>query len=260
MAKILLVLSLLISAGTCLLTLQTKPKVIALQEDLSTTKGTLSTTTDTLVKTEGELKTTAENLTAAKATIDERDKDLVAQKAEKEKVDKELAEAAKNLEQKTMDLAKVNTDLDSLKQKLGSGDPEVLLAKVKGLEADVDEAKKKVAETIQEKEALELLKKAADEKLVAAEKQVKEYKDGVSKVGLKGSVVGFDKSWGFAVLDLGDKQGLKSDATLLVMRGGQVIGKLRVTKVGPVTSFADVLPGMRSQLAQGDRVVVESKL
>ena len=211
-------------------------------------------------KVESELKTAAENLAAAKSTIEEKDKEVAAQKAEVDVVNKSLAEAKKNEGEKKAELDQANEKLTALTTKLGAGDPEALLIKVKELETDKDEAKKKLSEAIQEKEVLELQKRASDEKLAATEKTVKEYKEGVSKVGLSGKVVSYDKDWSFVVVNLGDKQGLKANTPLLVTRAGQVIGKLKVTRVGAATSVADVLPGLRGELAKGDGVMVEASL
>jgi hypothetical protein len=62
------------------------------------------------------------------------------------------------------------------------------------------------------------------------------------------------------VLSIGDKAGLKSGVQMIVVRGNQAIGKVRVTSVEPNTAIADVLPGSmaRGQSVQaGDTVIYE---
>jgi hypothetical protein len=53
------------------------------------------------------------------------------------------------------------------------------------------------------------------------------------------------------VLNIGDRQGLKANTPMLVVRNGQQVARVRVTSVEPATAIADVLPGT---LARGDAV------
>ena len=59
--------------------------------------------------------------------------------------------------------------------------------------------------------------------------------------GLQGTVLAVNQAWNFVVLSLGDRQGVVPNAELLVQRGSQLLGKVRVTSVEPSTSIADIL-------------------
>ena len=55
---------------------------------------------------------------------------------------------------------------------------------------------------------------------------------------LPGTILAVNQAWNFVVLSLGDRQGVVPNAEMLVQRGGQLLGKVRVTSVEPSTSIA----------------------
>jgi cell shape-determining protein MreC len=76
--------------------------------------------------------------------------------------------------------------------------------------------------------------------------------------GLEGRILAVNPSWNFVILSLGDKNGVVNNAELLINRGGQLIGKVRITSVEPSTSVADiVVNSVRSGLTvqPGDTVI-----
>ena len=79
--------------------------------------------------------------------------------------------------------------------------------------------------------------------------------------GLQGRVLAVNPAWNFVVLNLGDKNGVVSNAELLVKRGSQFIGKVRVTSVEPSTSIADIVTNSVPQgatISPGDDVIYQS--
>lgn len=262
MAKILLGISLAIIIATAALGYMTREKVIALQGDLKETKSTLATTKTTLARTEADLKKTQDELTAAKATIEERDKEITKQKSDIEGLNTKLADATKQVEEKTAEVTRLNEDMSKLKEKLGSVNPEEMVAKMNQTQADLEKARTELAEAKQVQATLEQQKKEADEKLANTERTVQEYKLGISRAGLTGKVLAYNAGWNFVVLSIGDKAGIKANAQLIVTRNSQPIGKVVVTTVEPQTSIADIIPGSvaKGQSVQpGDTVIVEAK-
>jgi hypothetical protein len=109
---------------------------------------------------------------------------------------------------------------------------------------------------------LEQQKKEVDTKLVATQSQVDQYKFGIVRAGLSGKILAFNPGWNFVVLSIGDKQGVKANTQMLVMRSGQPIAKVKISSVEPATSIADVIPGslLKGESVQpGDTVVYEAK-
>jgi hypothetical protein len=111
-------------------------------------------------------------------------------------------------------------------------------------ERDRDEAKA-VAEGL--KSRAEEMSAVAEQK----ERVIQEYKSNTVRQGLSGKVVAYNQGWNFVVLNIGDKAGLKAGVQMVVLRGGSMVGKVKVTSVEPSTAIADVLPGT---IARGDSV------
>ncbi len=65
--------------------------------------------------------------------------------------------------------------------------------------------------------------------------------------------------WNFVVISAGGRQGVNANTKLDVLRGGRVIGKLRVTNLESNQSVCDVLSVIAGEnISTGDRVVVSS--
>ncbi|MDB6155072.1 MAG: hypothetical protein JWL90_3525 [Chthoniobacteraceae bacterium] len=257
MAKLLLGFSLLFIVLTGGLSFMTKTKVDALQSTLKDTKGTLATTKSTLTKTEGSLKSTQGELTAAKTTIDENSKEIAKQKSD-------LTAATESLKTAQADVLAKSNEVEELK-KLQVVNPAV----PGGPDINVTELQDKLAKAqtaLAEAEALratfEKQKQDAEEKLVGSQREVKSYKDQTVANGLSGKILAYNPGWAFVVLSIGDRQGLKANAQMIVTRNGQSIGKVKVTSVEPGNSIADIVPGSVAKgmfIQPGDSVVYEAK-
>lgn len=69
--------------------------------------------------------------------------------------------------------------------------------------------------------------------------------------GLRGTVLAVNHAYNFVVLNLGGRQGIEANSELLVLRGGTMIGKIRVSSVEPATAIGDIVT---SSLARGVQV------
>lgn len=97
-------------------------------------------------------------------------------------------------------------------------------------------------------------------KLAELQKKAKDREQGFYKPGIQGRVLAFNNGWNFAVVSVGDKQGVMVNQTLLVVRGNEPVARLRITSVEPSTSIADVLPGTvrkGASVQPGDTVIFE---
>ncbi len=71
------------------------------------------------------------------------------------------------------------------------------------------------------------------------------------KPGVRGTVLAVNQAYNFVVLNLGGRQGVEANTEMLVMRGGTLIGKIRVSSVEPATAIGDILT---NSLARGVQV------
>ncbi|HSI15500.1 MAG TPA: M56 family metallopeptidase [Chthoniobacter sp.] len=81
-----------------------------------------------------------------------------------------------------------------------------------------------------------------------------------AKPALQGRVLAVNAAWHFAVLSMGEKQGVMPRTVFKVMRGNETIARLRVTNVEPATSIANILPeSVRAgvNVQPGDTVILE---
>jgi hypothetical protein len=67
-----------------------------------------------------------------------------------------------------------------------------------------------------------------------------------------------NQAYNFVVLNLGGRQGVEANTEMLVLRGGTLIGKIRVSSVEPATAIGDIITNSLArgvQVQPGDTVV-----
>ncbi|HEX8281732.1 MAG TPA: hypothetical protein VF551_10155 [Chthoniobacterales bacterium] len=69
--------------------------------------------------------------------------------------------------------------------------------------------------------------------------------------GVRGTVLAVNQAYNFVVLNLGGRQGVEANTEMLVLRGGTLIGRIRVSSVEPATAIGDIIT---STLARGVQV------
>jgi hypothetical protein len=72
-----------------------------------------------------------------------------------------------------------------------------------------------------------------------------------AKPGLRGAVLAVNQAYNFVVLNVGERQGLRSKQDMLVLRDGALIGKIRISSVEPATAIGDIVT---NSLARGVQV------
>ena len=68
---------------------------------------------------------------------------------------------------------------------------------------------------------------------------------------VRGKVLAVNHAYNFVVLNLGGRQGVEANTEMLVLRGGTLIGKIRVSSVEPATAIGDIIS---NSLARGVQV------
>jgi hypothetical protein len=80
-------------------------------------------------------------------------------------------------------------------------------------------------------------------------------KDTGKMPGVSGKVTFVDRAWNFVILDVGVDSGVVPNGELIVYRGRQFLGKVRVTKVDPNDAVAEILPDVKGDIQIGDAVL-----
>ncbi len=246
-AKVFSILTLLIAGAAAFLGFKGHEMVGALQDDLKGTKNKLATevrehtkTKDTLKKTQEELEATKADLESTRGKLRETETALAAAKTELDATKTMLAA-------KEQELAKIKLEVERIG---GPGKIEELAKQIADLAGKSKEQEAKIGTL--EKEKIELGNAVSSLENTLKEKEDKIAKDGVKikrwetnfmEKGTRGRVMAVNPGWGFAVISIGDKQGAAANKVIVVGRGGQAIGKLKITSVETNQSIADIIPG-----------------
>jgi len=236
-----------------------------------------------------EVENSASQIAATQKQLESVTKDIEAKKTE-------ITGLSSEKDQLTSQLGEAKTELDKSKADLTAATEKAtaLEAEVTGMKADAEAKDLKIAEleqrpaggaapaaaaadggtaeltgtTAERDEARTLLAAAQDEntglKAQIAELQSKEKSRQTSQMrqGLQGTILAVNQAWNFVVLSLGDRQGVVANAEMLVQRGNQLLGKIRITSVEPSTSIADIMVRTVPRgftVMPGDTVIYQAK-
>lgn len=124
-------------------------------------------------------------------------------------------------------------------------------ADVAQLQAQLAEAKKQLDAAEREKTLLSEKIQSAQERTTQLETEKKRRVVSTGHPGIRGTVLAANQAYNFVVLNLGARHGLEANSEMLVVRGGTLIGKLRISSVEPATAIGDIIT---SSLARGVQV------
>ncbi len=254
-ARVCLVVALLLGGASVFLSKKVDKQAADLRSNLTDTKTELGNTKNTLATTEGNLKAKQDELTKTEE--------------EKKKVEGQLTEATANV-------TTLKTQLDETKKMVDAG--QAAIKELEGIKARVAEAEQKqqeVAAQLKAKadEAAQLTAqvtalKGENKLLVDTGKQLESKlrfargeKDWEMPLpeGLIAKVLFYDTSWNFAVLDVGKKKGAVENGVLLLHRGTEVIGQVRISTVDDDASIGDFMGDFRKNPPQAGDTGIPKK-
>ncbi len=200
-------------------------------------------------------------------TIDKKEALLTSNKGKEEEIaelDRRIASKKEEVEDKKNDIARLKREVDEATEIMNKvGGVKKLVPKIRGLRSSIKELEEDISNG---KVLLANLKqtKADTEKSISKnEVRVENETNGLSQPTLKTTIKTVYSTWGFVTLNGGDVQGVVPGSSLSVIRGDEVIAKLKVTTVEPNRAAADILReslGDGVFLRSGDKVVpVEAK-
>ena len=265
MVKILLGIALAVMVATAALGFFTHENVVKVQVRRIKAEQDLATRTTQLANTKTKLEKTEGELTAANDEIKKKGEEIAMQKGMIDEINNKLKIASEDLEKKTAEVTKLDAELKKVMGDKGDGtkfDPEALAKQIEELKTNYNKATTEAAEARALVESLTKQKKLEEDKVAVLELYKKSRELGLMRMGTSGRILAVNSGWNFVVLSIGDKQGAVMNATMLVVRGGEPIAKVRISSVEPSTSIADILPGSvrRGVTVQpGDNVVFEGR-
>lgn len=144
----------------------------------------------------------------------------------------------------------------------GLPNPDELIPKIKRMTGELAEATSGISSEESKLANLALQDKNGRARIDHLREINKLNTTGKSYPSLRTRISSVYRNWGFVILAAGDKQGVITGSTLDVMRGGEVIGKLKVTAVEAGRAAADIVLDSVAEgttLQSGDKVVAEKE-
>jgi len=257
MGKFLVILAILLTAISAGLGYLNQVKFAQVKQRAVDAETTVSQTKAQLTKAQGDLKTASQNLASTVTEKDQLTSRLSGVQSDLEKTKAQMTQLTNDRTSLEAQISQLTADLQAKAQELeqkttpgaanpaeGGTDQQAQLAEqqtlISKLQGDVDSARFQLATLQKEKE----------------DRMQQKMRNGLS-----GRVLAVNPAWNFVVLSLGDKNGVVNNAELLIKRGSQYIGKVRVTSVEPSTSIADIVANSVPQgtaISPGDNVIYQS--
>ena len=242
----------LLGTSVCLLVLTAVLGVLnahktrGLREEVVKTEAALTAADRLRIGQANETKRQDAAVTAANARLDDAQRKITASEAE-------LASAQNEKNDLQVRLRENETEIEQLRKRVeqpGSNANSSGLSK-SDLQAQLDEARKKLETAEREKTLLSDKIRAPQKRATSPEKDKPTRFPSEGKPGIRGKVLAVNQAYNFVVLDLGGRQGVEPESEMLVLRGGSFIGRIRISSVEPATAIGDIIT---SSLARGVQV------
>jgi hypothetical protein len=199
-------------------------------------QGKVAEAEDKAVKAKAELAQTQKEKADLQAKLDEKQKEIGSSQMRGQEAEKNPNTSTADSSAATDSAADLQPQLDDLRKQLDSAEKEkaFLSEKLQDMQERADQPK-------QEKKRREAVRET-----------------GPRRTGLRGTVLAVNQAYNFVVLNLGTRHGVESNAEMLVLRDGALIGKIRISSVEPATAIGDIITNSLARGAQmqpGDNVI-----
>ena len=187
-------------------------------------------------KAEAELAQIQKEKTDLQAKLDDNQKEFVSLQKHVEEAEQNPNALAAGSPAATAPAADLQSQLDDLRRQLDSAEKEKAL-----LAEKLQDGQEQAAQPREEKKRRETVRET-----------------GPHRTGLRGTILAVNQAYNFVVLNLGTRHGVESNAEMLVLRDGTLVGKIRISSVEPATAIGDIITNTLARGAQiqpGDRVI-----
>jgi hypothetical protein len=255
MPKILLGVSVVLMAVSAVFGFMTKTKSAERVAEVQKYKTQAEAAAQDLVKANDKVKVAEESAAVAKAKAEQSDSQLTTAKADATKAQSDVTDLKSQIATKDTKIAELEAKVANTPSTTTTTTPST---EVTEIQAKLTEAETKLKEAEQVNQSLATKVREAEAKVQPLEMEKKRREGQIMARGLEGTVLAVNQAWSFVVLSIGDKQGVLSNAEMIVKRGGEMIARVKVTSVEPSTAIADIVPGSLGRgvrVQPGDKVV-----
>lgn len=240
MQKILLLAAIVFSLGAASLGLMNRSKFLDARAQKDRFQAESVSNAKKAEKFSTDLKAANEKLAVTGSDVEKTAAELMELKSEVSKSTAVLTDLQKQLADRDSLIAQQKTDMAAKDGRISE-----LETKATQVMQPTNAASEDLRKQLEEKD---LLNSSLQTKLKEQESQISTLREREAlrkskslRPGLEGRILAVNTSWNFVVLSLGDRNGLVNGAELLIKRGAQLIGKVRITSVEPSTSIADIV-------------------
>lgn len=204
---------------------------------------------------ERELKGRESNVAEAGAKNSDTESKTARAEADFVKIQAEKADLQAKLQAKEAEIVALQTRIEegTTKSSANPGAPSTV-----ELQAQLDDARSQLDAAEHEKALLSDKIRVTQDRSSQIEEDKKRRVSAAAKAGVRGTVLAVNQAYNFVVLNLGGRQGVEPNSEMLVVRGGTLIGKIRVSSVEPSTAIGDIITGSLArgvQVQPGDTVI-----
>jgi cell shape-determining protein MreC len=189
-----------------------------------------------------------------------------AAKAEAElaQIQKEKADLQTKLDENQKETASLQTPVQEAEKNPNASptDNSAATAPAADLQSQVDDLRRQLDSAEKEKaflsEKLQDIQDRADQPKEGKKRRETVRETAPRRTGLRGTVLAVNQAYNFVVLNLGTRHGVESNAEMLVLRDGALVGKIRISSVEPATAIGDIITSSLARGAQmqpGDNVI-----
>ena len=188
-----------------------------------------------------------------------------AAKAEAElaQIQKEKADPQTKLDENQKESASLQTPMqEAEKNPNASPADNSATAPAADLQSQVDDLRRQLDSAEKEKaflsEKLQDIQDRSDQPKEGKKRREAVRETAPRRTGLRGTILAVNQAYNFVVLNLGTRHGVESNAEMLVLRDGALVGKIRISSVEPATAIGDIITGSLARGAQiqpGDNVI-----
>lgn len=228
-------------------------KVKTLRNDVAATQAQRENADRLRLTVEKEVKARAAKVATDLAKVTENENRVASAEAEVVKTQTEKSDLQAKLQANESQIGELQKRVDEMTKAPAKPDPGA--PSVSELQAQLDEARKQLDNAEREKQLI--TENIRNPQARSAEVAVKQRDPGF-RGSIRGTVLAVNRAYNFVVLNLGNRQGVESNAEMLVLRGGTMIGKIRISSVEPATAIGDILSGSLArgvQVQPGDTVI-----
>ena len=206
--------------------------------------------------------TAKSDLAVAKKAEDVATQAAAAAKTELTDTKAKLDDLNSKLTEQEKTLADTNTALSTAKdaEKASEDKLQALTTALQGhtpdeLNATIKKAQDDLAANQSEVKIMQDQLQATNAQIAELKKDINNSKVGKLPPGISGKVTFVNRAWNFVVLNIGLSNGVVPNGELIVYRGRDFLGKVKITSAESNSSVGDIMPDAKADIQAGDDVL-----